>query len=122
MKKKRTKRSSQKYPALKKELNLKTRSDLIDYDYLDKLSTKELEWLNQFTTEFVAADFRCPVCKLSDCIDKKHRRKHIHKSKKGRRSCYHNNNARNRCIMTREKASGQLVYSDSKKKTKNDDY
>jgi len=34
----------------------------------------------------------------------------MHKTKKARRERYSSNNARNRCIFTRAKASGQLVY------------
>lgn len=50
-------RNQEKYPALRPELNLKTRQELIDYDYLDKLSPKELQWLNDFTEETVNTKF-----------------------------------------------------------------
>lgn len=55
--KKRTKRSQSKYPALDPQLNLKTRYDNLDYDYLDQLNTKDLEWLNNFTNEYTNVVF-----------------------------------------------------------------
>lgn len=106
MQKKRSRRSREKYPALKKDLNLKTRYELIDYDYLDKLGPDELEWLNKFTSEYTNADFR--------------HTKPLHKTKKRRKECYSANNARNRCIFTRNKACGQLEYLDSKNEEKSD--
>lgn len=95
-KKRKTKRSAEKYPALRQDLNLKTRFDLVDYDYLDKLNDKELEWLNKFTEEYTHTDFR--------------HTKPIMKTKKERREAYARNNARNRCVFTRAKASGNLMY------------
>ena len=99
-KKRKNRRSKEKYPALKPDLNLKTRYELIDYDYLDKLSPQELSWLNKFTSEYTNADFR--------------HSKPLHSTKKRRKECYAANNSRNRCIFTRNKACGQLDYLESK--------
>lgn len=73
----------------------------MDYDYLDKLSDKELEWLNNFTEEYVHANLT-------------HKGKKLHKTKKLRLDCYNRNNARNRCIWTRAKAAGKTVDLDPK--------
>lgn len=95
--KKTNRRSKIQYASLKPEYNLKTRRDLIDYDYLDKLSPKEKEWLAKFTEEYTNASF-------------KKGKKHLHKNKDGKKDCYDRNNARNRDIYTREKAQGSLEY------------
>lgn len=92
MKKKKNRRNSTKYPALNPGLNLKTRKDLIDYDYLDQLSEKEKDWLNRFTEEYTNARFD-------------HKGKKIQKERK---DSYDRNNARNRDILTRIKAEGKL--------------
>jgi hypothetical protein len=39
--KKKTKRDSTKYPGLDPKVNLKIRQELLDFDYLDKLSEEE---------------------------------------------------------------------------------
>jgi hypothetical protein len=106
-KKKRNKRNQMKYPALDPSVNLKTRSELIDYDYIDKLSDEEKDWLNRFTTEYINASF-------------KHEGKKIMKTKEKKRKAYKANNARNRCIWTKAKASGQYAYiEDISKKASN---
>jgi hypothetical protein len=87
------KRSRSKYAALDPSLNLKTRTDLIDYDYVNKLTDKEKAWLNKFTQEYVNAGN----------LTKEN--KPLHKSKELRKDCYDRNNARNRCQYTRQKAS-----------------
>lgn len=85
---------------MKPEFNLKTRHELIaDYDYLKDLSPKEKEWLNKFTKEYVNAE-----------INNKQPRKNLHKSKTLKKDCYDRNNARNRCIYTRSKASWNLKF------------
>lgn len=103
-KKKQTKRSREKYPALKPEVNLKTRYELIDYDYLNKLNDNEKAWLNKFTEEYTNAS-----------LDTKNPRKNLHKTKKLRKDCYDRNNARNRCILTKANATGMVESYDNVK-------
>lgn len=100
--KKETRRSRQSYPELDPRYNLKTRADLIDQDYLHKLSDKELQWLNKFNKEEISASF-----------DTKNLNKNLNKSKKARKRCYDSNNARNRDILSKAKASNQLVEFDA---------
>ncbi len=92
-----SRRSKTKYPALKRHLNLKTRYDLVDYDYIDSLTEEEKDWLNRFTEEYVHANF-------------KHDGKVLQKTKKLKKACYDSNNSRNRDIFTKSKAAGQLVF------------
>jgi len=99
---KKTKRSKVKYSALDPTVNLKTRYELIaDYDYLDKLSDNEKAWLNKFTKEYVNAD-----------LDTKRKSKNLHRTDRLRKDCYDRNNARNRCVWTKCKASGKFVSID----------
>lgn len=92
--KKKNKRQKSKYPALDPHLNLITRQKQIDYDYLDKLSHKELEFLNQFTKETVGA-----------AVNVENRKKNLYaRTKKKVKECFDSNNARNRDILTRQEA------------------
>lgn len=95
------KRAKTKYPALKPELNLKTRYELIDYDYIDKLSETDKEWLNKFTEEYVNAN-----------LDRHDLSKNFHNNIELKKDCDRRNNARNRDILTRAKASGNHVSTD----------
>jgi len=52
-----SKRSKSKFPALEKRLNLKSRQDLLDFDYLHKLEESEMEYLNKFVAETVNTSF-----------------------------------------------------------------
>lgn len=92
-------RSQKKLRALLPEYNLKTRFDLLEIDekYMQDLKNNPevAEWLNKFNTEFVNASFNT-------------HKNHLHRSKSAKRECYARNNARNRCIYTREKAQGKL--------------
>lgn len=94
-----TKRSRYKYPALEKSANLKSRQSGVDdvKEYFHKLSPQEKEWMNNFMEEYNNANFNHPGEK-------------IHKTKKQKKDCYNSNNARNRCIMTKEQAKGTLEY------------
>lgn len=109
--KKRNKRSSVKYPNLDPALNLKTRQDLIDFDYLDKLNEKELKWLNQFVDEEINANFpkyRRRVLPKKEIVVElksgKKKKKDYYKTES-----YKRNNSRNVDIYTRAKASGALA-------------
>ena len=113
-KKKENKRSKAKYPALKPEFNLKTRQELIDYDYLDKLNDDEKAWLNKFTLEYTNASFEKEDPKRKG---KRRKLKNLHKTKKLRKKAYDANNARNRDILTRSKAQGTAHYLDDVVKT-----
>lgn len=68
-----------------------------------------MQWLNDFNEEYVNASFR-------------KNKKHIHKTKSMKRDSYNRNNARNRCIYTREKAQGKLNYVEDLKIEMNDEY
>lgn len=50
-------RNKVKNPALKNQYNLKSRQDLIDFDYLDKLSEEDKSFLNDFVAETVNTNF-----------------------------------------------------------------
>lgn len=86
MKNKKTKRSKVKHPALIKKFNSRVRQIEIDYDYLDKLSSEELDWLNKFSDEYIGASFN------NDGTD-------IDQTPEGRKAAYDKNNARNRCLL-----------------------
>lgn len=55
--------------------------------------------MNKFTKEYVNAE-----------INNKKPKKNLHKTKALKKDCYDRNNARNRCIYTRSKASWNLKY------------
>ncbi len=94
MSKKPSRRSKEKYPALIPHLNLRTRFEEIDYDYINQLSDEDKEWLNRFTEEYTNASF-------------KHKNR-VHKKKKDKLEAYKRNNDRNKDILTRAKASGKI--------------
>lgn len=101
------KRDTEQYPALKKNLNLKSRQDEIDVDYLNKLSEKEKEWLNKFNEEYVNAS-----------LDRQNFDNNIHNTLELKQSCDRRNNERKECLYTREKAKDNLKYlSDENCKT-----
>lgn len=56
-KKKTTRRSLAKFPNLDPKFTVKSRLEFLDYDYLDKLSEKELEFLDKFSSEYIHSSF-----------------------------------------------------------------
>lgn len=77
---------------------MKTRTELLDQDYLHLLNDKELAWINKFNKEYVG-----------DSLDRKNLRKNLHRTKKLKKDCDDRNNSRNRDILTRAKASNQII-------------
>jgi hypothetical protein len=96
---KKSRRSKTQYPALHPELNLRSRTELLDYDYIHKLSDKEKKFLNKFTEEYVNAS-----------LDVKKKWRNLHKTKETIRDCFNRNNARNRDVLTQQKAMGKHLY------------
>ena len=113
-KKKLNKRSKGKYPALDIKVNLKTRTELIDFDYIDKLNDKEKAWLNKFVEETIHASFSTKKKRNTKSKKKKKTvydtRRNLNKTKEQIKKIYDSNNARNRCIYTKNKAQGKLDY------------
>lgn len=115
-KRKKTRRNKAKYPALEPEFNLKMRKDLIDYDYLHKLTPEELKWLNSFTEEYINADFNHKGKRIHKKIIKLKHIKYKNKNKEidvYKSDSYKRNNDRNSDIYTRMQASGKLLDLDS---------
>lgn len=95
-KKKKTRRSNEKYPALKKRFMPKVRQEYLDMDYIDDLNEEEKAWLNKFMDEELNAHF-------------KNDERDITQSKEEKKEIYGKNNARNRCIYGIAKASNMVV-------------
>lgn len=98
-----TKRQKDPYPALNPGLNLKTRKEEIEVDYLHKLSDEEKAWLNKFNEEYVNAT-----------LDRKNFENNIHNTKKLKQACDKRNDERKQCLFTREKAAGNIKYLEDK--------
>lgn len=79
-------------------VSVKNRNEFADYDYLHKLSEKDLYWLKGFHNEWVQANF-------------KHKYKKHAKSFKRRKQCFDMNNSRNRDIYAWAKVTYNLVYN-----------
>jgi hypothetical protein len=94
-KKRVTKRSQVKYPGLTPRFFSRIKQEYHDYDYINQLSEKEKQWLNDFTEEDLGARLN-------------HKGKKINRTKERKRGCYNRNNARNRDIYAISKATGTL--------------
>lgn len=98
-KKSKKRRSKIKNASLVKKYNSKLRQEYLDYDYLEQLSEEELEFLNDFTSEWLNA---------SVPSQKNARKARFHKTKKLVKDCTDRNNARNRCMYGLAKAGHAL--------------
>lgn len=74
---------------------------------MDKLSESDKAWLNKFTEEYVNAS-----------LDSENLENNFHSTDELKKDCYRRNNARNRDILTRAKASGTFVSTDELLETK----
>jgi hypothetical protein len=89
---------------VKKSQVPRVRQELLDADYLDKLSPKELAWHNKFTSEYVNAAIS------KDKKTKRVKKGHLHKSKAKAKECYDANNKRNNDLFGVTKANGLLSF------------
>jgi hypothetical protein len=101
----RKKRDLDKYPALNPRLNARTRFEVLDMDYLKKLSDEELKFMNQFMAEYVSGSFKKDE-------NGEYSKDNLHKTEEERRECYTRNNVRNRCGLTVSNATGQTYRAD----------
>lgn len=92
-KKKKRKGNKERWPSLNVKRQVSNRREYIDYDYLDKLSPEEKDWLNQFTKEYHIASFNKDESK---------------RLIKDTREIYRNNNSRNKCMLSMAKSTGLL--------------
>ena len=95
-----SKRNKERYRALKPEMNLKSRyeeiEDVASYINDPSITEEEREWMNTFMQEYT-------------CANLNHGKDVLHNTKELKKSCYDRNNARNRCQLTRKKASGEIM-------------
>lgn len=105
---KKSKRNKTKLPGLKKNVNTKVRQELIDHDYIDKLSVEEKEWLSKFNEEYLSGSF-------TKTKNGNYSSKNLHKTKKLRQDCYNRNNWRNNDVLGVTKANGMLKDAESVK-------
>lgn len=88
--------SKAKYPALNFSRQVSNRREYLDIDYLDQLNEEEKEFLNSFLSETVVTNF-------------KHKGKKLYKKNKDKREFYQDNNRRNRCMLSKARATGSML-------------
>lgn len=84
--------------SLKPNYNSKVRQEFLDYDYLNKLSKEEYDWLASFTHEDNCANLNHKGDKVFD------------RDKKTTKKLYDKNNARNRDVFGVSHAHKRLMY------------
>jgi len=87
-----------KNAALNSNYTTKVRREFLDFDYIDKLSEKEKEFLNKFVEEEQNASFSKT-------------KKNFNKTKEAQRKIYTNNNKRNNDVFGVTKATGRLLLT-----------
>lgn len=99
--KKRNRRNTNKFSAVKPEFNLKIRQEEIEdiAEYFDSLPLEAKKWLNKFTEEYI-----------NDKLDRKKLKNNIHNTKELKQSCDARNNKRNRDLLSQYKVKGLIMY------------
>ena len=77
------------------KVSVKNRNEFNDYDYLNKLTKEEYDWLRRFQREYLNADFQ-------------HGGDILHSSDKLRKDCFNQNNSRNRDTYAYAKVRNSL--------------
>lgn len=96
--KKKTRRELTKYKALDPNVNLLSRRDLLDFDYLHKLNDEEMKFLSKFIDETV-----------HDAFDRDDLSNNLYATTKVRKKeCDDMNNARNRDVSVKSKMLNKL--------------
>lgn len=112
MRTKRKKRVDLKnYPRLNKGTNSRTKFDSLDYDYLEKLSSEELAWLNKFSGEYYNAAFAKEEGSVRG--DGRYKRDNLHTTDALRKDCQYRNNHNNVDYISVGKAKGEAIYPDN---------
>jgi hypothetical protein len=85
--------------------------------YVNQLSEDEKEWLNSFVEEYVNANFNHGKERVHPVEYVEFERKNgtKYKADKHKKACEDRNNARNRCIYTKSKTTGNLQSYDDLK-------
>lgn len=101
-----------RFDSLNPSKNPKVRRELLDADYLHKLSPDELKWYAQFTDEYVAGSVEKKNGKIT--------KGHLHNTNELAKSCYDNNNRRNSDIFSVGKANNFVHTIEGKLDEKQD--
>jgi len=98
---KKNRRNANKFAAVKPELNLRIRREEIEdvAEYFNTLPQEAKVWMNKFMEEYVV-----------DKLDRDDLSKNLHNTKELKKSCDARNNARNKDILSRDKANGLINY------------
>lgn len=91
---------------------MKIRHELIDQDYINKLSNDEKDWLNRFNEEYVSANFNHDGERVHPKVTKSKTVKRTGKRKRYdvyKKDCADRNNARNRDTLGLAKRDSTLA-------------
>jgi hypothetical protein len=92
------KRMKPKNPSLKTSMKVKIRREFADYDYRNKLSDKDRDWLDKFTAEYYGGS-----------IDADNLDRHLHNTPELKKDCYDRNNHQNNDTFGIARVNGLLT-------------